>query len=222
MRIKPLTQYGYLTFMKELPDIIEKKKGQKQKRRRMILCLCKCGVEKVFDFCRVHSGNTKSCGCLRKELLHIEKGTHYASRTKEYDCWCSMKDRCYNPNNQDYDIYGGAGISVCDRWLNSFENFLEDMGYAPTKKHSLDRFPNNKGIYELSNCRWATQKQQVGNQDRNIKIEYKGELRWLIEVCEELNVSPSATRYRIRKGWDIETALTKPIRKFIRKFKIQL
>lgn len=114
------------------------------------------------------SGNTKSCGCLRREttsLVGLAKKTHGMRDTPEYGVWANMKDRCYNPSSEDYKNYGGRGIKVCERWLNSFENFYEDMGEKPWSKllYSLDRI-NNDGNYEPSNCRWATVKQQVNNR----------------------------------------------------------
>lgn len=75
-----------------------------------------------------------------------------------------MKERCYNPHNRKFPIYGGRGITVCDRWLNSFEAFFEDMGRRPSPEHSIDRYPNNKGGYEPSNCRWATSTEQNNNR----------------------------------------------------------
>lgn len=91
--------------------------------------------------------------------------THGMSRngTKEYDAWKNMKARCYRESYAQYYDYGGRGIKVCDRWVNSFENFITDMGRRPTNQHSLDRIDNN-GSYEPSNCRWATKTQQNLNQ----------------------------------------------------------
>jgi hypothetical protein len=81
---------------------------------------------------------------------------------KEYNSWLGMKQRCYNPNNRSYKHYGGRGIIVCERWLNSFRNFFEDMGFKPSEYHSLDRIDND-GNYELNNCRWATTFEQSHN-----------------------------------------------------------
>jgi hypothetical protein len=81
-----------------------------------------------------------------------------------------MKARCSNPNTKYYKDYGGRGIQVCERWIHSFENFLEDMGEKPSPNHSMDRVDNN-GNYEPSNCRWATAKEQASNT-RNLKWFY--------------------------------------------------
>lgn len=93
----------------------------------------------------------------------------------EHKAWAAIKQRCYNPNASKYKYWGGRGITVCERWLNSFENFLADMGKRPSDKHSLDRFPNKEGNYEPGNCRWATIEQQNENRSNNVIIEYNGE-----------------------------------------------
>lgn len=95
--------------------------------------------------------------------------THAKSNTREYSSWMSMKRRCYYKKAPNYSRYGARGITVCDRWLNSFENFLEDMGERPEGK-TIDKI-NNDGNYEPDNCRWATSKEQKNNQ--NVKINTK-------------------------------------------------
>jgi hypothetical protein len=94
--------------------------------------------------------------------------TEDGKRTPEHAAWHTMKDRCYNSNDKSYKNYGGRGIKVCDRWLHSYENFLEDMGRKPSPNHSLGRASNN-GDYDPVNCRWETTKQQTRNR-RNVKI----------------------------------------------------
>jgi hypothetical protein len=94
-------------------------------------------------------------------------------KTPEYICYEKIKSRCYSKTAKDYKHYGGRGIKVCDRWLNSFESFLDDMGNRPSSKHSIDRIDVN-GNYELSNCRWATQDVQMQNTSRKHKHGYRG------------------------------------------------
>ena len=109
--------------------------------------------------------------CSRK----VSRPKHNMSNTKEYRAWSSMKDRCNNPKNKKYPLYGAIGISVCNRWMESFENFFEDMGLSPDKKMSIDR-RENKNNYEPSNCRWATAESQNQNRGipKNNKTGYKG------------------------------------------------
>lgn len=87
---------------------------------------------------------------------------HNRCRTPEWRAWRDMLARCRNPNDKHFKDYGGRGIKVCERWENSFSNFLDDLGLRPSLLHSLDR-ENNDGHYEPSNCRWATKKQQIRN-----------------------------------------------------------
>lgn len=135
---------------------------------RKWVCLCQCGNKCVLSANRLLSGNNKSCGCLKRNVLGDSTWKHgaansrltgYANRT--YGIWQAMRGRCLNPNNPRWASYGGRGIKICDRW-NSYENFLADMGEAPANL-TLERI-NVDGNYEPSNCKWATWLEQAKNK----------------------------------------------------------
>lgn len=137
---------------------------------------------------------------------------HGMSYTVYYRTWSNIKSRCLNKNTKFYKDYGGRGIKICDRWLNSFENFYEDMGERPSNKHSLDRIDND-GDYCKENCRWATWIQQSRNSRNTRMITYKGETYCLTKWAEMLDIKYSALIYRLNKGWNVEDVFNKPTRK---------
>lgn len=131
-------------------------------------CLCDCGVFKSILVNSLKTGHTQSCGCyLVESRFETRNATHGKSGTPEYKIWKSMKARCSNPKAKHYDSYGGRGITVCDRWLDSFENFLEDMGERPTSEHSIERLDVNGG-YDLGNCKWLEFSFQARNKRKRI------------------------------------------------------
>lgn len=172
-------------------------------RNAMWEAVCDCGNLTVGA--AANFGLTKfSCGCLRMETCtEILKGntyqrTHNQSKSSEYVIWGKMKQRCSDPNNPKYPIYGARGITVCERWKGSFENFLSDMGTRPSKSHSIDR-RNNDGNYEPSNCHWATPKQQGRNMRTNHIVEIAGERLCISAWIEKLNV-PKWKPYEMIRG----------------------
>ena len=147
--------------------------GRDHRGHMHYLCRCDCNAEKIIARNSLLHGRSKSCGCLRKEVTakHMReigrRTIHGAARnnemTGEYRSWRAMKCRTTNPNDPYYKIYGGRGITVCERWINSFAVFLQDMGPKPSPEHTLDRI-NNDGNYEPGNVRWATRKEQNANK----------------------------------------------------------
>lgn len=128
----------------------------------------------------------------------------------ELNVYYAMVHRCTNKNHHKYKDYGGRGITVCARWLESFKNFYEDMGERPSMDHSLDRIDNNEG-YSIDNCRWATPKEQSRNQRSNRILEAFGKSQCLVEWAEELGIPTSTLDSRLNKrGWCVTKALLLP------------
>lgn len=180
---------------------------------------CKVLFETLI--CSVKKGDTVSCGCvlarnkatIGEQLNSLTHGdATKTSRSTEYNSWSSAKRRCFNVTNADYPEYGGSGITMSEEWASSYSTFLKDMGRKPTKKHSLDRWPDKNGNYEKENCRWATPTQQARNTRRNTYITYKGESKLLVELSEESGIRSGVLSRRLKRGWAIDDLLL-PIQK---------
>ena len=130
---------------------------------------------------------------------------HGLSYEPEYKAWQTMRLRCTVPANAAYASYGGRGIKVCERWMNSVEAFMQDMGKKPTPKHELDRI-NNDGNYEPSNCRWATRSENDRNRRSTVWVMFHGQRRKYADLCEEFNMDRTVVRHRLRAGWSVEHA----------------
>jgi hypothetical protein len=130
--------------------------------------------------------------------------------------WKSMKKRCCNINTQHYKYYGGRGIKVCDRWLSSFENFLEDMGEKPKGGYSLERINNELG-YSIDNCKWAKAVEQMNNTRHNKFVTYQGETMTISQWSRNLNIDKDVLYSRLgRLNWSVEKSLATPPRKKVK------
>ncbi len=184
--------------------IIEERPSQRYacgKSHRQYLCQCDCGNQTVITVENLRSGNTKSCGCYRREDTARRKTIHghtrRGKRSSTYDRWSHMIQRCENHKNKEYRWYGARGIKVCERW-HEFSNFLADMGEAPDNL-TLDRIDPN-GNYEPNNCRWITQYEQTNNTRRNVVISSDiGELT-MSQFCRAKNISYDRFKKLYRKG----------------------
>ncbi len=189
--------------------------GKRKRHHRYCNFLCECGniFESNIDW--IKQERTKSCGCLNRRLALLKLPSPLrhghsitGSQTPEYNAWRAMKSRCFGKNEIHQKQYRNKGITVCDRWKTSFENFFKDMGYKPDSSYSLDRIDSN-GNYSPENCRWATIKEQNSNKSNNIMITYEDKTQCLQHWAKELNINPHTLNYRIANKWPLNRAFVK-------------
>ena len=196
------------------------------RHRWKALFQCDCGKVTETKIDKVKGCRTTSCGCYKKEIDKQRRwsrrvgpfkrdpskiyGKHFMSKSPEYKSWDKMIGRTCNLNSDSYNYYGGRGITVCDRWRHSFENFYRDMGPKPSPEYSIERIDVN-GNYEPGNCRWVTSKEQARNKRNTIVVTYKGITRPLCDLCDEYGIPSRLLTSRSNLGWSFEKALTTPI-----------
>ena len=190
-------KYGKLTVVS-----LDRREGKKNRW----VCSCECGGEARVVRHSLLDGHTKSCGCNRVEFGKNQH-THQMTCTTEYRTWRHIKSRCFNPNVPSYKDYGARGISMCDEWVNSFEQFYKDMGLKPSKDYSIERINNNKG-YTPENCKWATRTEQNKNKRNTILIEYVGKKQTLGDWSKDTGINKICLYKRHRMGWSAERMLT--------------
>jgi len=155
-------------------------------------CRCECGNETIVSSSDLKSGNTKSCGCLKKK----NNFKHGDIKSKEYNAWTGAKQRCFNKKDPSYKNYGGRGITMCSRWANDYTKFLKDMGRCPDG-YTLDRIDND-GNYEPDNCRWASRKTQSQNTRTNRYIEYDGKRMVLAGWASKIGIRPNDLHQKLK------------------------
>jgi len=214
--VNPGDRFGRLTVVKEILG-----------GRAQLECLCDCGTQKKFSKHKVTTGHTRSCGCLKKDLAAVAAAERFSTHghtrghnlSGAFRSWSAMISRCHcDCKDSNYANYGAKGITVCDRWRNSFEAFLEDMGEPPTRQHSIDRIDNNCG-YSKDNCRWATPIEQAANRRTTRWITFQGETLCVREWERRLGFRPTTISRRFKCGWSIEKALTTPLMRENRRIK---
>ena len=173
-------------------------------------CKCECGILKQVLSSSLQQGSVKSCGCLLVERSRDTHTKHGASRTPAYRSWEAMKSRCSNPKSAHYKFYGGAGVKVCKRWVDSFSNFLKDLGPRPAGT-TLDRIDRSKD-YSLENCRWANAETQQNNRSNNKLLTHLGKTQTAARWAREVGFLDRFQIYdRLRLGWNHEKILTTPL-----------
>lgn len=172
-------------------------------------CDCDCGRKVKVRSGNLRAGKARSCGCSTTRFASDSIKKHGKYLSSEYKSWCSMKQRCHNPNNPKYHRYGGRGITVCEGWLNDFSQFLSDMGPRP-KGTTLERVDNSGG-YHPSNCVWADRLTQQNNISTNKIVTAFGESDTLSNWSRRIGIPKDCLRTRLRRGWPVESALTRPV-----------
>lgn len=185
-------------------------------------CSCECGNNCVIYGSALTSGNTKSCGCYRKELpkktKYVHGGERRAGHDRLYGVWNMMKQRCYCKTNRSYNNYGGRGIEVCDEWRYSYAAFrlwALANGYndnAESRKCTIDRIDNN-GNYCPDNCRWVDARQQANNTRNNHFLTFNGETLSVAEWARKTGINRATILNRISRGWTIEDTLTYKVKR---------
>lgn len=186
-----------------------------EKRHYCWLCKCDCGNNIIVRGGSLNTGNTKSCGCLMREVnrnVCIKRNTtHGGTHTKLYDVWQSMRQRVNDHKDKHYADYGGRGITICDEWrkYEAFSKWAKENGYS--NGLSIDRIDND-GNYEPQNCRWTTNKEQANNKRNNRLIEYNGEVKTLQEWADLHNIIRTTLCTRLKYGWSIDRAFNEPVK----------
>ena len=180
--------------------------------KAMLRCRCDCGAEITMLVAAFNTPRGRqSCGCLAREQ-RAASAKHHGVGTTTYNIWRSMKARCKNPGNSRYYCYGAKGITVCPEWQHDFEAFVRDMGWRPSPKHSIGRKDNTQGYFK-DNCRWETSHGQARNMTTNKLITIGGVTLCQAEWAERFGLSQQTLWQRLHLNWDIERALTTPVRK---------
>lgn len=167
--------------------------------KSLVLCRCDCGNEQAFLSGNLRRGATQSCGCLRRENTRNRSFLHGMIKHPAHRSWAGAKKRCFNSADQDFHLYGGRGIKICDRWME-FNLFWEDMGPTWFVGATIERIDGN-GNYEPSNCEWRTIQEQQRNRANNVMLETPYGVMIVSEYAKKVGVIPSIMHARIRNGW---------------------
>lgn len=160
-------------------------------------CRCECGHEQLVQVANLIIGASKRCRlCARKHAKRRPVAAFNLARSP----YKAMLKRCRNPNDESYPIYGGRGITVCERWQESFANSLQDMGERPSRNHSIEREDTN-GNYEPGNCRWATALEQARNRRYHHMLTCGGETKCVAEWADISGVLPNTIMSRLKRGY---------------------
>lgn len=187
-------------------------------------CQCECGKILIARSNSLLSGNTKSCGCVNRELIRSRSLKHGFCGTYKHSVWESIKQRIYNSKNRYFSIYGGRGIKMCRRWTASITDFWNDIGDRESPFYSVDRIDNN-GHYSCGKCdeckangwkmnvKWSTQREQQRNRRTNVWMEWNGQRLCMQDWSHKTGLSQSTISRRLKRGWNVIEALSTPSRR---------
>lgn len=196
-------QIGYWLINGPAPPMYDKR----GRTIKMWDCTCRCGTRKDVRDAEIRRGESSSCGCYNREI----SSTHHSSRTRLYEIWHGMKQRCNNPRSKDAHNYSERGIAICQEWNDSFESFRDwaiSNGYQDGL--SIDRIDVN-GNYCPENCRWSTASEQCRNTRVNHLLTFNGKTQPIASWADETGIDYYTLSKRIEKGWSVDRALTQPV-----------
>lgn len=185
---------------------VESYAGKDGRNRPFWNCRCQCGTRRAVDGDRLLRGNSRSCGCFHRQIVSKQNGN---SKRIEYVIWRNIVRRCVNKDDAAYHNYGGRGIRICDRWLNSFDAFFEDVGERPDESLTLGRIDND-GHYEPGNVEWQTDVEQANNKRNSRFLTHDGETMTLNQWSRKLGICREVIRDRIDRGATTEEAFAPP------------
>lgn len=194
--------FGYLTVESRAPN----KCTPKGAKCTMWNCVCICGKQFEVHACALKSGNTTSCGCEHFKRTRNRMTTHGMSKTGAWRSWQNIRKRCMNPDYPFFENYGGRGITVCERWKESFENFFSDMGPRP-QGMSIERMENDSG-YSPDNCFWASDHTQRRNKRTTRMLTVFGKTMCMADWAKNNGLRSCDIFYRLKKGWTLEDAVS--------------
>lgn len=180
-------------------------------RGRKAICRCDCGKQCLQPLYALEMGHTISCGCYKKSNTAQRMTKHGGSRLSEYSSYRAARRRCTDPKDPSWHRYGGRGISMCERWIDSFEVFLADMGPKPSPNHTIERIDYN-APYEPNNCRWANRREQANNMRSNVHVTFRGEKMTVRKLAGLCSIPYITLRYRLlTSNWLVDDAITIPV-----------
>lgn len=187
-----------------------------RRKKSYWICNCDCGKQTVVRRCRLVSGYTTACGCMKGRC----RNSHHLSKHPLFGLWSGIRQRVFCKTGRQYHRYGGRGITLCKGW-QSFPNFLADMDNRPGPEYTVDR-KNNDGNYSCghceecleknwpANCRWATPFEQNCNTRATVNLTYQGKTQCLSHWAYELDVNCSTLQQRLKRGWTVDQTLSTP------------